>query len=712
MRIDVLLASQPALPCPAIRSGPRNCWPTPHLALGLVGLLAASLPAAAGADETGSKTLARIEVNAGAAGNASPALPERSLEVGADTSEAIDLADLLSQLPGLNAQSRGNHAQDIQLSARGHGTRSSFGIRSLRLYIDGIPASAPDGQGQLSHLPPGFQGQLHVASGPLAAFHGNASGGLLRFVSRPIAADQGGLSLLGGRSTHGLHLHQALATEQGAWRAAAGQIELSGHRPHSAARRDYGSLAWQWRPRSGSSLSQWRVRLDHFDSPYAQDPLGLTLEQLRTDPDGVSPIARLYNTRKQSRQQQLGSQAGFETEQGRWQAAAWTGRRDVLQILAVPPAAQRNPQSGGGVIDLARDFHGLEASWQREWGATALTLGLRWESQLEQRRGFENFVEERLGLRGRLRRDERNRVLSSDPYLLFEWWPAPNWQWATGLRRSRLQYRSDDRYIASGNPDDSGARDFSASVPLLAVGYQTEGFGARLAWARGFEAPTGVELAYRADGLSGFNTELRPASSRLLELGLAWHSAGADPRWRADVALFDERIENELIVLQSSAGRSVYGNAAASRRRGIESSIELALSATLQLRGNATWLDARFRGTDALAGKRLPAVPQRFGRLGLHWTLSEQWSALLDLRGSSGVYANDQNTLKTAGHARWDLQLSRQLCTRFGQLRVTGQLNNLFDRRYVGSVIVNESNGRYFEPASGREASLELGWTW
>ena len=548
-----------------------------------------------------------------------------------------------------------------------------------------------------------------TASGPLAAFYGNAGGGLLRFVSAPIEPLAGALSLAAGAEQHGVALEQDWRGASGGWRSLLGQVELRGPRPHSEARREYLSLVWQAAPGAHGGAAPLNLRFDHFSSPLGLDPLGLTFEQYADDPFAASPNALLYNTRKRSGQDQVGAHASHALGSADWQWSAWAGQRDVEQYLAVPPAAQRNPRSGGGVIDLARRFSGVESSLRRDLHhSLTLSLGLRLEQQDERRRGYENFVAEHLGVRGRLRRDERNSVHSIDPFVLLDWSPAPGWQALAGWRRSTLRYRSTDRYIAEGNPDDSGQRRFVGHIPLLALGFQGELAGWRLAAARGFEAPTGNELAYRADGQSGFNTDLRPSRSQLLELGLKVRSSARTARLSGELTLFDEQVDDELIVLQSSAGRSVFGNVDRSQRRGAELSGEIALTPRWKLRGSATWLDARFVGGE-LDGRRLPAVPQRFAQLRLDWSASASLDLGLLIEASSGVFVDDRNRQRSAGHSRIDLLMTRRLGAHW-QLDV--QLNNLLDRRYVGSVIVNESNGRYLETAAGRGLATQLRWRW
>src|SRR5690606_7777166 len=90
-----------------------------------------------------------------------------------------DAASLFGAIAGIQADSRANYAQDSRLSSRGFGSRSAFGIRGLRLLQDGIPWSAPDGQGQLSSVLLDELASVEVLTGPMAALYGNAAGAVV-----------------------------------------------------------------------------------------------------------------------------------------------------------------------------------------------------------------------------------------------------------------------------------------------------------------------------------------------------------------------------------------------------------------------------------------------------------------------------------------------------------------------------------------------------
>src|SRR5690606_34415519 len=224
---------------------------------------------------------------------------------------------------------------------------------------------------------------------------------------------------------------------------------------------------------------------------------------------------------------------------------------------------------------------------------------------------------------------------------------------------------------------------------------------------RGFETPTFNELAYRADGGAGLAFGLRPAVSDNLELGLKWrtHAGGL-----LEAALFRADTRDQIAVAGNVAGRSSYRNAGGARREGVELAWRQPLGEAWDLRLAATALRARFRGDGAggLAdGARIPGVPARqaFARLG--WERGD-WSAALEAEATGRVVVDDAGTGAAPGHGLLHLEAARRWATGAGALRVFARVENLLDRAHVGSVIVNEGNGRFYEPGPGRGWLLGL----
>lgn len=658
--------------------------------------------------------LSETEVSASMAGRPPPAATHRDADVPAREAASPDLAQALSRLAGVHARSRGNFAQEAQVSVRGHGARANFGLRGIRLLVDGVPASSADGQGQLGPFEPWLYDGVELIAGPAALLYGNASGGVLRVRRRHLETWHSDIIL--GEHQQGLFM-------AGPWSRsvpASGSAQLSlttwqgeGARPHSRARRS--SLAVHgFHVATSDTEMNWQLSVS--DAPMSEDPLGLTVAQFEVDPFAASPNALAFDTRKSSTQWQAALSASRDLGDRVDGLTAWGGRRRIEQFLAVPAAAQGNPRNGGGVIDLDRSFGGAEwtRSWKRErW---SVSFGLRAELQRDARRGYENFIGDRVGVRGPLRRDEVLRVRSIDPVLSVESRLADGWTAFAGLRGTQLRFEVDDDYVAPGNPDDSGHRRFSAWSPAAGISWQRANWMFRASTGRGFESPTGNELAYRADGEGGLNQQLRAARSRLQEIGAA---VDVD-QVSLSATAFDERIRHEIVVAQSSGGRSVFRNAGRTRRRGLEIEADGRWGADWHWSATWTHLDARFLDGDA-AGNRFPGVPQQWGAVRLAWlpagaegdepgSRATEWWATL--HRASGVHIDDDNTLRTGGWTRLDAGVSLSFATRFGMARLGLGVHNLLDRTYVGSVIVNESNGRYLETALPRSFDLSFSLSW
>lgn len=690
-------------------------------AIALVGMTQAAVAQApADREATGTTTLEPVNVTAtrrAASVFDTPAAV--SVRTAPDAAPGLNLSEWLRGIPGLLARDRQNYAQDTQVSIRGFGTRASFGIRGLRVIIDGIPATQPDGQSQLSHANLASAERVEVLRGPFSALYGNSSGGVIQVFS--------GDGRTPGEATVG-----ATTSDAGDWRLSAGRrtqwrgagvvaglshLDVDGYRPHSAATRTSlnARLHWPSEDSEGASLV-----FNHFDAPDAQDPLGLDRAQFDADPGQTAPQALAFDTRKSVRQSQLGGTWSRRLGAAELRAMVYAGQREVEQYLAIPVFVQANPLQSGGVVDLGSDYRGGEL---RLAGTSVLagrplqwTAGLGWEGLVQQRRGFENFVGATLGVRGALRRDERNAVASFDQFAQADWRFADDWSLLAGLRHSRVRFDSADRYVTAGNPDDSGAVDFERWTPVLALQWRARPtLNLHASAGSGFETPTLVELAYRPDGGSGLNLGLRPARSRNVELGMKWRPR---PGFSTDLALFRADTRDELVVATNAGGRASFANAARTRRQGIELEATAALGESMSLQLAWTGLDATMR-QDYLAcagapcfvptqrvarGTRLAGVPRSQGRL--RWEgWRGDWRGFADVRGVSGVTVNDVGSARAPGHGLLDLGLAWAATPRWETFL---RLDNAFDRRHVGSVITNDGNGRFYEPGAPRTLWLGL----
>jgi len=632
----------------------------------------------------------------------------------------VNLSEVLNRVPGISVLNRQNYAQDLQLSIRGFGSRSTFGIRGVRLIVDGIPATMPDGQGQASSIVLSSAQRIEVLRGPLAQLYGNAAGGVVQVFS---GADAGAPSLTatvaaGPYDQNKVGLRYSAAGERDSVLLDVSRFATDGYREHSAAERSQLNAKWE---RVLDDRSRFSLVANVLDQPLSLDPLGLTRAQWEENPRQAVDIAKTQDARKTVAQQQLGAVYERElAERTTLTLRLYGGNRDLDNALATPPEFQQAPTSAGGIVVLDRSYYGLGAQLAHEWKLDEgrllrLVGGLELDRMAEDRRGFINDG----GVAGALKRDESNEVRNDDLFVQAALDLNAAVTATAGLRSSRVRFGSEDHFIAPGNPDDSGGVDYSATNPVVGLTWRASPDVHLYANAgRGFETPTFTELAYRSDGSSGLNTALLASRSRHAEIGAKWRFGSTQ---RLDLALFDIATKDEIVVDTNSGGRSTFKNAGRTTRRGIEAQhvgrYDGGWRSTLSL----TLLKARFdeafvsgSGPAAVtvpAGNRLPGTPERSAFAELAWAPPGAWGGFeagVELQHTGKLYVNDANV--DAAPAATVLNLRAGFAQTLGAWTFTQRLrlDNATDRNYAGSVIVNEANQRFFESALPRNWLLAL----
>ncbi|RUO30957.1 hypothetical protein CWE12_06885 [Aliidiomarina sedimenti] len=610
----------------------------------------------------------------------------------------IDMAEILAGIPGVQTDTRYNFAQDTRIVLRGFGARAAFGVRGVVMRLDGIPLSMPDGQAQTSSIFVDEPAHVEVLRGPIASVYGNAAGGVINLQST-----QPRQSYLGASLAVGENGRQRTALN-GAY--VQGPFFLSGHyagfrtdgdRSHGKVERDQYALRSGYQFANGLELI---VRADDNNAPLLQDPGSLTAEQWREDPQQTFAGATVFNTRKQIRHRQQSATLRQTLTNVDWQLAAWNGQREVEQFLPFPGS---DLTSSGAVIDLTRDFYGVHG--QVNWRPAAfndqwqLSLGTDIERQQDTRLGFVN----EFGTAGELRRDETGDVEKTDLYALSQYALTDQLTWLLGGRVSDMKFAVEDRFIIDGiRPDDSGQIDYSEHAWTTGFNYQlTDTWSVFASAGAGFETPTLTELAYRNDG-SGLNPELGPAQVQQFEFGHKWLTE----KGMAQLSLFEVRTDDEIVVDQSVDGRTTYRNAAETKRQGVELSGTYQWTPILDLRGAATIIKARYKGGQ-LDDQRIPGVATSnlYAQLNLSPWQDQRLRASLTAQYRSRIASNDGNTEFAPSFVLWHSAVEARQQIAQWQFRQWLRIDNLLDRNYVGSVIVNQGSGRSFEPAPGRQLS-------
>lgn len=640
----------------------------------------------------------------------------------------VNLSEVLQGIAGLQINNRENYAQDLQISARGFGARSTFGVRGIRIYVDGIPSTMPDGQGQSSNIDLNSLADIQVLTGPFSSLYGNSSGGTILANSK---SGRGKDSLTVGYLAGSHAKQQANIVLQGgadkpnqpAYLISTSYFDTDGFREHSAAEKQLTNAKLSWDLSDGSKVN-WVF--NHVDID-AKDPGGLSKADWQANPKQLNNYLKRmgFNSRKEIEQTQTGvTWSKPLSEHHALYAMAYIGNRAVTQYQTIPSSTQlASVLHSGAVIDFDRSYYGLDLRWIGTdlIANTTVSAGVALDKLDEDRKGYNNFQMQNTttvyGVKGDLRRDEDNTQWNIDPYLQAQWQFLPTWQLTAGLRYSNVHFKSEDHYRnvdSSGNVngDDSGAIDYQKVLPSVALGWSIRPtVYVYTSYGKGFETPTFTEMSYKPDQSdSGLNFALQPASSDNYEVGMK----SDNPLGVFTVAAFRSQTENDIVSAGTNNGRATYRNADKTLRKGAELSWQNTFFDALVARASYSYIDARFDadipaiGTTVSAvnkGKLIPGVARNQAFVALGWQPEHGIQATLDVRYNDKIYVNDRNSEYADSYTVAGASVGYLWGQADWKVSSYLRLDNLFDRDYVGSVIVNDGNSRFYEAADGRNFS-------
>ena len=620
----------------------------------------------------------------------------------------VNLSESMGRIPGIVVNNRSYLAGDMQISSRGFGARAGFGVRGLRLYSDGIPATMPDGQGQVSHFDLGSAARVEVLRGPFSVLYGSSSGGVISIFTEDGAPGAKIEPSFAAGSYDSQRLGTKLSGDNGTVNYAADVSSYSthGYRDHSAGKRDLVNGKLRLRPDTDSTLT---LVLNAVDLPNLQDPMGLDRRSYETNPRQALASAYSFNTRKSTDQQQIG--LAYERKLGgddTVNSTVYLGHRNNIAYQSIPVATQLPDTHPGGVSGLAREYWGIDLRWTHKGelarAPLTITAGINYDNLDEARKGYQNFVGAQLGVLGALRRDENNHLYNFDQYLQAQWEPGKAWLLMAGLRRNSVKFASKDNYISGTNLNDSGSVNFAGVTPVLGVTWRAnDAVNVYTTLGKGFETPTMNELAYRISG-AGMNLGLQAAKSNNLELGVKTLLGN---KAMLNVALFEVRTENEIVVDTSLFGRTYYRNGGRTQRSGLEAGLSAGWDNGINLALAYTNLSARYSDTVAgstiLAGNFIPGIPRSIATAEASWRHRPSGFNLgLELRSVSKIWVDDANSDAAEAKLMANLRLGFEHNAKGWKIKEFLRVDNVGDRRASGSVIVNEGNKRYFEPEPGR----------
>jgi iron complex outermembrane receptor protein len=620
------------------------------------------------------------------------------------------LSESLIRVPGITAQNRNNQAQDPQISSRGFGSRSSFGVRGIRVYVDGIPLTMPDGQGQPGIVDLSAIKSIEVMRGPFSALYGNSSGGVIQLLSEdaPKTPEVGATVMFGSDNTKRQVLKAAGTSENLEYLLDFSNFETDGYRDHGAGKKQAATAKFKINFSEDTKLT---TLVNWFDQS-AQDPGGLPRDAVTgaaatpsafSNPKGVANAVINADTRVKRSHTQIGFNLSHVfNENNAINATAYVGSRENEQILATNSAGTNARAS-----IISREFYGSDLRWDNKGVLFSkpynLSFGVNYGKSSDARLD-KNIQGTNLGLN----RDEDNIVDNFDQYIQGKLSVLDSVDIHAGLRHTNVTLQVNDHLP----PDNGGSVEYQKTTPVIgAVWKVTPIFNLYANYGKGFETPSFIEAAYNTTGANATpNLSLRPSESRNFEIGA---KSFIGDNTQANLNLFKISTKDELIVSSSLNGRSVYTNANDTSRTGAELSIDSKFAHNISTYFSYSLLNAKFDSDFGAikSGSKIPGTykTQLYGEVA--WKYAPLgFSTAFEGRHNSKVYSNDTNTDDgvAPSYTIFNIRAGLEQNLSNWNFKEFVRLENIFDKDYIGSVRINDGNSRFFEPASGRTYLLGL----
>jgi iron complex outermembrane receptor protein len=672
-------------------------------------MITACFIANAAAQET--KTLSPVVVTATRVEQDSFDLPMSIDKVEKDTIQnagvKMTLSESLARVPGITAQNRNQMAQDPQISSRGFGARSSFGVRGIRVYVDGIPLSMPDGIGNPGSVDLGAMSSIEVMRGPFSAMYGNSSGGVIQMFTdkAPATPEVSGDILFGSFNTRRESV-QAAGTKNGVeYLVNYSDYNSDGYRQQSANDKRQATAKLGIKISEDTKLTMITSWFDQF----AQDPGGLRRANSSTNPSAfISPtLVAQGSLGANTRVTRSNTQIGFNLEKiinsnNTINFIVYGGQRENLQFLSVPTTTLGVTDfTTGRASQISRSFSGSEVKFSNTGMflekpyllTTGLNVGMMEDARIDQP-ATSGVVS------GNPTRNETQTALNFDQYAQGKWSIAEKWDLHAGLRHTNLDLKIFNKLSATAG---SGGVEFSKTIPVAGIVFKASPIVNFYANAgKGFETPTLTEVTFSTTGGNGPNLSLKSSNSTNLEIG---SKAMLSDFSRANIAIFQINTENEIVVDSTANSRTVYRNAGDTSRKGLELSAEANLPNNFGIYGAYTYLDAKFGSGNAstIIGKAIPGTYRSQIYLEASWKYQPMnFLTALEARYNSKVYIDDSNSDIAPDYTIYSIRGSFQQKQGNWKFTEYARIDNIFDQSYIGSIRVNDTNSRFYEPAPGR----------
>ena len=606
--------------------------------------------------------------------------------------QQLSLQEYINSIPGVVTFNTNNFAQDLRISIRGFGARSAFGIRGIKIIIDGIPETTPDGQGQLDNLPLQLIENIEVVRGSSSLRYGNAAGGVI-FIETLNKIDNNfhELGLRGAQNNYKqTYSTSGLKFEKSEWILHLNHQDGEGFRENSRFESTQFNVKGNYFLSKKTKLG---FQFNSTNSPLAEDPGGQNFESYKNTPSKARDRNVLFRSGERINHVKSAININYENGNFLFNSYNFFSNRTFNAKL---------PFNFGGIVNLNRNYYGHGSYFtkknQRNNMRFSTQIGYDVASQSDKRRRYKNIE----GDRGEKTLGQIESFQSFGIYFI-ENISFGRFKLNGGIRWDNNLLKVDDNFISNG--DDSGKIKLSAWNNEIGLSYKVlKKSYLYINLSESYETPTLSELSSNPSGQGGFNNLLSIQKAKNFDFGLRFKSKSTN----FSVVGFVVNTENDLVPyeLEQFPGRTFYQNAGKTLRKGIEIDFNHQLnknfSTSITYNFTNFKYDEYISGNLNLKGKYLPGIPTRFGNFELKYKNSKKIIVTYSRNYRGNLYANDNNTEEISSFWRDDINLSIPLKVGKNSFDFFFGCNNIFDKLYSDNVRINAFGNRFYEAAPGR----------
>ena len=617
-----------------------------------------------------------------------PALSVSEISYTENEIKPVNFQDAIDYSAGLWITNSENQAQDNRMSIRGFGSRSAFGIRGVKIILDGIPLTTPDGQSQVDNIPFELIENIEVLKSLSSTRYGNASGGVVTINTFSVLTDKisigTSIGSYGHKKTQGTYSNSKVNSTT---IINVSHAESDGYRDHSS----YLNKSLFFKHAREFQNINLKFNLLYFDSPYAFDPGGLTIESVDENRSQARDRNVLYNSQESVKQLQTGLILDWNTKIGQVNSNIYYSNRDFIGLL---------PFTYGGYVELNRDFSGAEFSLKNRSESFEWMIGTSIQNQADDRKRFENNE----GEKGVKVLDQIESFKSLGAFALGSY-NKSKYSIQAGLRYDIHEISSDDYMLDIGIDQQyiDYSKSMSAFSPSLGLVYSlSKNRELYINYGYAYETPSLSELSANPNG-TGFNENLSPMSSSGFDLGFRKHSQNLS--YSLTAFYIDTKDEIVRYELEGFEGMNFYRNLGTSKRLGaeLEASYNLGKPGVL----NASYTQAKYEFENQGISGDLAGIPK--SNFSLEWLYAYKNLDLnLDLKYVNSLFADNNNEVKVPSYLLSNITLKNKVNFKGVSLEIGLHIRNLFDKKYYDNIRSNAFGNRFYEPASLRQFILSI----